>query len=68
MRQHAGLAGARAREDEKRPVSVCDRVALGRVEMGEQPLLGRRASLDGRPELLLVLGYGHGSRIATTHD
>ena len=47
--EDAGLAGAGAGEDEQRPAGVLDRLALRRVEAGEQALdpvgtgLGRRA-------------------------
>jgi hypothetical protein len=66
--QDACLPGAGAGEHEQRTVAVCDRLALGRVQLGEQALLGRRADLDRRARLLLVLGHGHDPSIATPAD
>ena len=51
MREDAGLARARAGDDEKRPVDVEHRLALGRIEAGEE---------------LLVRGDGHASMLAAT--
>ena len=49
VREDAGLARARARDDEERPVDVEHCLALGRVEVGEE---------------LLVRSDGHGSMLA----
>ena len=49
MGQDAGLARAGAGEDQQRPLAVVDRLALGRVEPGEQPLDAVGAGLGRRP-------------------
>ena len=56
MDQHAGLARAGAGEHEQRALAVLDRLALGRIELGEQLLDRCRADPDRRAVLLLEGG------------
>jgi hypothetical protein len=53
MREDAGLAGARAGDDEQRPLRVPDRLELGLVEAVEEALGGR-----DRDPSMLAAGVG----------
>ena len=59
VRQHAGLAGARAGEDQQRSLAVRDGVALGRVEADEQLVDAVAGGGVGHPHEHRLVPGGH---------